>query len=550
MKRTSIFIISILIMLGASTISFAYSDTDGHWADETIEELSGKKIIYGYSDGTFKPDSSMTRAEFIVVMNRLLGLKVESSKYIPDVSRQEWFYSDIRKAVEARIITGDADGYIRPNDKITREEAVVVLSRALNIANIAGSGMNFDDKDEISDWAMKTVYTFTKYGYIKGYEGNLIKPKDSITRAEVLTIIKRIIPNILTENIYEGMISGNTLLIDNNIVLNKVTISGNLMIKEGITDTLKINNVEVKGNLIIDKQSKLLSQIRVGGKIIETSSKRLNYGKDSSYMNKEFGISFALPKTTTIVEINKGEEVDFSKEDVIAINILKDDKYYLQSVLTIARKEIKKYANLFVRKEIGNIQNAQYVFYDDNDKSQMIIIKRENVVYELAFYNAVSENLVDNVLSTLQLIQTENIVDHKDVVYKNSALSLKFLYKEFYVLVDDSYNTGIMNENEALFKLFVQVNTVTDMENYTMKEVKNLLTSIARNDGEITKVEDLKIINNEAIRFVIKGEDRIINSLYIVVGNNLYNLIFTGEIDAMNEVGNDMFTNIINTIEI
>ena len=180
----------------------------------------------------------------------------------------------------------------------------------------------------------------------------------------------------------------------------------------------------------------------------------------------------------------------------------------------------------------------------------MIIIKRENVVYELAFYNAVSENLVDNVLSTLQLIQTENIVDHKDVVYKNSALSLKFLYKEFYVLVDDSYNTGIMNENEALFKLFVQVNTVTDMENYTMKEVKNLLTSIARNDGEITKVEDFKIINNEAIRFVIKGEDRIINSLYIVVGNNLYNLIFTGEIDAMNEVGNDMFTNIINTIEI
>ena len=83
-----------------------------------------------------------------------------------------------------------------------------------------------------------------------------------------------------------------------------------------------------------------------------------------------------------------------------------------------------------------------------------------------------------------------------------------------------------------------------------MKEVKNLLTSIARNDGEITKVEDFKIINNEAIRFVIKGEDRIINSLYIVVGNNLYNLIFTGKIDAMNEVGNDMFTNIINTIEI
>lgn len=550
MKKTSIFIISILIMLGTSTISFAYSDTNEHWAKETIEELSEKKIIYGYSDETFKPDNDMTRAEFIVVVNRLLGLKVESSKYIPDVSRQEWFYSDIRKAVEAGIITGDVNGYVRPNDKITREEAVVVLSRALNIANIAGSGMNFDDKDEISDWAARAMYTFTKYGYINGYAENLIKPKADITRAEVLTIIKRIVPNILTENIYEGIIKGNTILIDNNIVLNKVTVSGNLMIKEGITDTLRINSVEVKGNLIIDKQSDLLSQIRVSGKIIETSVKRSNEEANSSYMNKEFGISFALPKTATIVEINKGEEVDFSKEDVIAINILKDDKYYLQNVSTIARREIKKYANLFIRKEIGDIQNAQYVFYDDNDKSQMIIIKRENVVYELAFYNAVSENLVDNVLSTLQLIQTENIIDHKDIVYKNTALSLKFSYKEFYVLVDDSYNTGIMNEDEALFKLFVQVNTVTDMENYTIKEVKSLLTSIARNDGEIVKVEDLKIINNEAIKFVIKGEDRIVNSLYIVVGNNLYNLIFTGGIDAMNEVGNDMFTGIINTIEI
>ena len=88
------------------------------------------------------------------------------------------------------------------------------------------------------------------------------------------------------------------------------------------------------------------------------------------------------------------------------------------------------------------------------------------------------------------------------------------------------------------------------MEQYSLREVKELLKSLARNDGDIVKTEELKIINNDAIKFVIKDENRTTDSLYIVVGNNLYNLIFTGETDAMNEVGMELFRKIINTIEI
>ena len=79
MKKTSIFIISILMILGFSTVSLAYTDTEGHWASDVIDELSNKKIINGYSDGTFKPDNSVTRAEFIAIVNRMLGLTTESS---------------------------------------------------------------------------------------------------------------------------------------------------------------------------------------------------------------------------------------------------------------------------------------------------------------------------------------------------------------------------------------------------------------------------------------------------------------------------------------
>jgi hypothetical protein len=548
MKKISIFVISILMMIGISSISFAYSDTSEHWAREAIDDMSDKKIVNGYSDGTFKPNNEMTRAEFIAVVNRMLGLKNESSRYIPDISRQDWYYADVRKAVEAGILKGDDTGYIRPNDTITREEAVVVLARAFKIADAIGIDISYSDRSEISDWAKTNVYTFVRYGYLNGYDGNIIRPKSPITRAEALTIIKRIIPNILTENIYKGIIQGNTLLYENNIVLNQVVISGNLIIKEDIIDTLKINNVEVKGNLIIQKQNKNISKIIVGGKIVETYAKEVE--TDNQYINKEYGISFAIPSTATVVESNKQEKIDFDKEDIIEINILKDDKYYVENILTLANEQVKQYANLFRQKEVGSVKSAEYVLYDDNDNSQMIIIKRENVLYVLAFFNLVSENIVDNILATVELLPTDQITDYNQVMYNNKALSLKFWYKEFYVLVDDSYNTGIRNESDAFFKLFIQVNTVTDMEQYSLREVKELLKSLARNDGDIVKTEELKIINNDAIKFVIKDENRTTDSLYIVVGNNLYNLIFTGETDAMNEVGMELFRKIINTIEI
>lgn len=548
MKKTSIFIISILMILGFSTVSLAYTDTEGHWASDVIDELSNKKIINGYSDGTFKPDDSVTRAEFIAIVNRMLGLTTESSKYIPDISRHDWFYSDIRKAVEAGILKGNEEGYVRPNDTITREEAVVILARAFKVTQAPGTGIKFEDRSEVSNWARESVYTFVKYGYINGYYGNLIKPKENVKRAEVLTIIKRIIPNILTEDIYEGIIQGNTLLVDNNIVLRNATISGNLIIKESIISTLKVNNVDVKGNLIIEKTDDIITKIRVSGSVIELYKDKRE--QSLKYVDKDYGISFAIPARATVIELGRNQEIDYKKKDLIAINILQDDNYYLKSVSTIARDEAKKYANLFIEKEEGTIQNAEYVLYDDNDKSQMIVIKRENIVYVLVFSNIVSENVVDNVLSTMKLLKTNKITDYGNVIYKNTALSMKFSYKDFYVSVDDSYNTGVVNDKGAFFKLFIQVNTIIDMDKYSIDEVKYLLKNLASNDGEILESENLKIVNNDAIKFKIRSEEKSICSLYIVVGNNLYNLVFTGDSEAMNEVGDKIFTNIINTIEI
>ena len=97
--------------------------------------------------------------------------------------------------------------------------------------------------------------------------------------------------------------------------------------------------------------------------------------------------------------------------------------------------------------------------------------------------------------------------------------------------------------------MFIQVNTITDIQDYNLEEIKYMLSAIASKDGEILGVETSKIINNNAIEFRILSEDRLINSQYIIIGNNLYNLIFTGTEADMKEVGEEIFDSVINSLE-
>lgn len=548
MKKTNIFIISTLMMVGISSLSLAYTDVSGHWAEETINKMNEYKIVNGYSDDSFRPDNEMTRAEFVTVVNRLLGIKKESNKYIPDISRQDWYYSEVRRAVEAGIIQGDELGYIHPDKKITREEAVVMLARAFKIRVTTNIQSKYIDQDDISSWAKENFLSFVNQGYITGYNDETLKPKNTIKRAEAITIINRIIPNILTANIYEGTISGNTLVYGDNVTLNNVTINGNLIISNGSSVTLTTRNVIVNGNLIIfDEKIDELSGVKVKEKIIDPYQSAET--EIQNYINNKYGIKFSIPSAANVKELNDEEQINYKEKDLVIIDIKQNDEYYLKSIKTIAREESKKYANLFKAVETGKIGLADYMVYDDKENAQMLVVKRDSVVYTLIFLNIVSENFLDNVLSTMELLPIDNVIDSKEVIYKNSKLSLKFTYKDIYVSVDDSYNTNNINNENSLFKLFIQVNTITDIQNYNFNEIKALLTSLVKNDGKILKTESLKIVNNDALKFKIQSEEKLIYSLYVIIGNNLYNFIFTGDEVGMNEVGENLFNEIIETLE-
>ena len=543
--------IMLMSMLTVSSSVYAFSDVDNHWAKDSIEKLSQINIVKGYEDNTFRPDRNMTRAEVATIINRLIGAQKESLKYIPDLDRQSWYSSEIRKSVQTGVIMGDENGYVRPTSYVTREEVVTMLSRAFYVSGNTMLTENYIDEEEISKWSKDYFATFVNYKYIMGYEDETIRPKAYITRSEFVTLLGRMFNTIAVGGMHTGKVDGNIIIAGDNVVLNNLTINGNLVIAAGTSKTLTLKNVEVKGNLILCEEMDI-EKIYVQGKKIYA------YERESDtleqYKNDEYGIEFSISNQVKIIEAWKEKDIDYFENNMLLMNIEQSDDYYLKSIESIGKKKIRDVDRSYKITERGTINNAFYLLYEPLSRSEnykYLVIKRDNTVYTILFRNITLYNLVDNVLTTLKLIDGEKISDRNFEIYQNRKLSLKFTYRSGYVGVDDSYNTKKIYSGDAPFKLFIQVNTVTDMSDYSFDQLQAMLKQIARKDGELVKTENMKIISNDAVKFkILTSENKMIYSLYIVVGNNLYDLILTANEDVMDELGDYLFDEIIRSLEI
>ncbi len=552
MNRKFLFLLTLTISIVMTSEVMAFSDVEGHWAEESIEKAEKMQIINGYEDNKFKPDSYMTRAELVTILNRLLDVQSESDKYIPDVTRQDWFYSDIRKALLVGILQGDAEGYIRPNDYVTREEATVIMSRAFcSEADGNVDNLSFTDNASIATWSRADILTFAKNGYITGYPDGELKPKNNITRAEIITILERIITGNIEVLTTDKKISGNWIINQKNIQLKNVEIFGDLIISENAGETVYLSNVVIEGNLVlyspIDLQK---NKITVKGKIIKVYDKKVE--STFHYENSVYGVSFSLPTGAKVFETDKVTPSVYEYDDVIIIDIKEDENYYFKDIHEISTEEIKsmKTDSIYKLIESDKIGFYPYEIYKDNvNSSSLLIIKRDNIVYSLLFINVVSDNILDNVISNIQFTDGEKTLNYGEKIYKNSKLCLKFTYRDGYIGVDDSYNTGVIYSGDSFFKLFIQVNMITDIDEYSVEEVTALLKTLIKSDGTIVSQKISKINNHNAIFFEVDdGENKII-SLYVIVGNNLYNFIFKGEKSRVDSLGKDMFLDIVSSME-
>jgi len=181
-------------------IEIKFKDIDKHWAKDSIKFLAERAIIKGQSEESFNPNGNITRAEFTALIIRLLDLKEkeESEIHFKDVNKDDWFYSITKIANQYGIINGVDSEHFAPNAPVTREQMVSIIIRALNNIELNNSQIldididKFDDKENISNWALKSVEKALKMGIINGRQANLFEPRGMASRAEAATIIKRI----------------------------------------------------------------------------------------------------------------------------------------------------------------------------------------------------------------------------------------------------------------------------------------------------------------------------------------------------------------------
>ena len=147
--------------------------------------------LHGYDDGTFSPDSRMTRAEAAQMFyNLLLDKEVPVTVSFQDVPADAWYADAVNTLASLGIITGVGDDRYEPDRAITRAEFTVI---AMRFAKLPAGGQNIFSDVSAEDWYYEQVVGAVAYGWIGGYSDGTFRPKETITRAEVTAIVNRML---------------------------------------------------------------------------------------------------------------------------------------------------------------------------------------------------------------------------------------------------------------------------------------------------------------------------------------------------------------------
>lgn len=169
-------------------------DISGSYASKQILTLYDAGMIKGDESGYFHPKRPVTRAEFVAMLNRVLGVQPVVSQVVAysDVPKTNWAYGDIQAAASLELVNGTSSKTFSPKRTITREEAAAILVRALNLKASTKSSLSFKDVQEISSWALPSIRDAVDRGWMSGYNG-FFRPADALSREETAVILERIL---------------------------------------------------------------------------------------------------------------------------------------------------------------------------------------------------------------------------------------------------------------------------------------------------------------------------------------------------------------------
>ncbi len=174
-----------------------FSDIQNHWARLFIEALAQRGIVSGFPDGTFRPNNSMTRAEFAAILSKAFA-KSAKRQYDPfvDVPATNWAAGVIQKAYETGFISGFPDKRFRPGDRISKVQVLVSLVSGLEIASKVKADLVtvlphlYKDSAAIPDYARDDVAVATRAKLVVNYPHvTIFGPNVAATRADVAATV-------------------------------------------------------------------------------------------------------------------------------------------------------------------------------------------------------------------------------------------------------------------------------------------------------------------------------------------------------------------------
>ena len=226
------------------------------WYAEAVSAAVDNGLLYGKSATIIDPNGAMTRAEMAAIINRSFGCyKTADISQYKDVSKDKWYYKDIALAAQMGTYNGRSTSTMAPDAPISRQEAMTVVARALELDYDAYAKTDlsaFSDRSEISNWVLPYVRAMVGADYIHG-RGKVLAPQDDITRAEFAQIFANIISSYITvKGTYDKDIKGSVLIRTDEVTLQNMTVDGDLIIGCGAADgKITLDNVTVKGRLLV-----------------------------------------------------------------------------------------------------------------------------------------------------------------------------------------------------------------------------------------------------------------------------------------------------------
>lgn len=178
--------------------------TSTHWAFASVERAAELGLVTGYSDGTFRPDTPVTRAQFVLMLWRMCGKPAAAKAASFADASADWYQDALSWAVEKGYVNGLSDTRFGPDAPITRQQAMAILFRLnggqsgteLTLTGIYEQ--TFADSTTIASWAKDATWWAVYHELVSGVGGSRIAPEANASRAQIAAILLRYADQFMT----------------------------------------------------------------------------------------------------------------------------------------------------------------------------------------------------------------------------------------------------------------------------------------------------------------------------------------------------------------